>query len=374
MAPLRNVPWAALCVAFACSSVSGGEPLHDRQLNDYLDSVRKRYDLPGIAAAVVSSKGVERIGSAGVRKRGSAAAITANDRFHLGSNGKALTAALLGRLVDEKKLAWDLTVADAFPELKKSMADQVGTITLKQLLTHTSGLQGDPKVGWWSFEKRGSIRQRRMRVVRWAVGQKLHARPGARFEYSNLGYTLAAAMAERKLNQSWEQLIRKRVFEPLKMTSSGFGPPGSARTANQPWPHTEKGEPLRPGPLADNPPVVGPAGRIHCSLPDWSRFLADQLKGANGRPGILQTATYQQLHSTTVANIPYTIGAWDHIKSRRGTILAHDGSNSVNYSTALMLPKVDAAIIVVCNQGGTDAQKACGEILEKLLRGRLRKR
>ena len=83
-------------------------------------------------------------------------------------------------------------------------------------------------------------------VERWSIVTHYLSRPpalnpGVRYEYSNVGYIIAGAVAERCTGKSWEELLRSEVFTPLGMTTAGFGPPGEAgaRPADQPRAHTE---------------------------------------------------------------------------------------------------------------------------------------
>src|SRR5690606_7475590 len=95
--------------------------------------------------------------------------------------------------------------------------------------------------------------------------------PGEKHAYSNVGYTIAGAMAEKVTGVSWEDLVRREVFEPLRLAGSGFGPPASSdETLEQPRGH-------RPVLLrwkvavddkADNTPIMGPAGTVHMTLTD----------------------------------------------------------------------------------------------------------
>src|SRR5205814_9073818 len=102
-----------------------------------------RYDLPALAAAVVKDGEIIAAGAVGTRKAGAKIPVTLNDRFHLGSNTKAMTALLAGMLVDEGKLRWDSTVADLFPELVEKMDPGLKRVTIEQLLSHTSGVAAD---------------------------------------------------------------------------------------------------------------------------------------------------------------------------------------------------------------------------------------
>ncbi len=333
----------------------------DPQLNTLLEPIRKKYDLPALAAAVVNSKGLVRVGAVGVRKRGDATPVTVSDQFHLGSCTKAMTATLIARLVEEGKLDYRDTLGKTFPDLAKSMAPEMRRITLTELLSHHSGLPQPSEKGGDSVVRKGSLREQRQALLRELAGEKLAAAPGTEFVYQNRNYILAGHMAERVLDASWEDLITQKLFRPLKMTSAGFGPMASKDSVDQPWGHTANGKPVN----NDNAPVLGPAGRVHCSLADWAKFVADQIRGARGQKALLQPETYQKLHRSPFEDKPYTWGGWlggDKNPPTGHYVITHDGSNLRNYSTAWVAPDRDLAVLVVANQGGDDARKACHEV------------
>jgi CubicO group peptidase (beta-lactamase class C family) len=213
-------------------------------LNDLLEPVRKKYDLPAQAGAIVSSKGIVALGAVGVRERGSHVPVTADDKFHLGTATKAMTATMIARLVEAGKLGWDTTLEKAFADLAATMAADVGKITLLQLLSHHAGLPADLPGGWDKVPTNRRTRKQCEWVVRRVVAQKPPHRPGEKYHYSNLGYVLAAAMAEKAADASWEDLMAREVFGPLGMRTAGFGPqavrersrnPGPTKPTASPW-------------------------------------------------------------------------------------------------------------------------------------------
>lgn len=343
----------------------------EKKLAELLEPIRKRNDVPALAVGVISSIGLKYVAAVGVRKRGDKIPVTTGDLFHLGSDTKAMTATLIATLVKEKKLRWDLTLAEAFPHLKATMAKDVGGITLEQLLTHRAGLPVNAPGGWWKYAGKTTVDAQRRKCVAEVVKLKLNSKPGAKYVYSNLGYVIAAAMAERVTKEPWEQLIAERVFKPLKMTQYGFGPVGSVKNVKQPWPHNAKGVAFPPSKFTDNPPIVGPAGRVHTTIADWSRFLADQLKGAGGKDGLLKADTYKKL-LTPQSGQTYVAGGW--IALNGGRAYSHDGSNTYNYCTAWLFPSLNLGVVVVCNQGGAKAKKACHEAANDVLRQLLTQR
>jgi CubicO group peptidase (beta-lactamase class C family) len=339
--------------------------LSNDDLRAILDKARKKHGVPALGAAVVSSKGLQALAVTGTRKRGARAPVQKTDRFHLGSDTKAMTATLIAILVQKKVLSYDLTLGKAFPELAKTMSAELRDVTLQQLLSHRSGLKAN--LDWEAISTRLPIREQREKAAAQALTSKPANKPGTKFLYSNLGYVVAAVMAERATKQSWEDLLAKYLAGPLKMTTLGHGAMGHRGKLDQPLQHDEDGQPVEPGPEADNPPVMGPAGNVHCSLADWARFVADQLRGAAGKDGLLSPAAYRNLHEPANKGEEATPGGWKYLRGPGGSALTHDGSNKANYCTALLVPKLDLAVLVVCNQGPPKGQKAAIEGREEIL-------
>src|SRR5205807_7129269 len=99
------------------------------------------------------------------------------------------------------------------------------------------------------------------------------------------------------MHKTWEDLVRERLFKPLGMTSAGFGAPGKRGVIDQPRGHKESGEPVEPGPAADNPVAIGPAGIVHCTIKDWAKFIALHLEADAGQPRMLKPETFKILHT-----------------------------------------------------------------------------
>ena len=94
--------------------------------------------------------------------------------------------------------------------------------------------------------------------------------------------------------------MRKRLFQPLGMSTAGFGAMGTPGKVDQPWQHTEvdgKWTPVAPGPLSDNPPAIGPGGTVHMSLGDWAKYAIAHLQGARGESRLLKRETWRKLHT-----------------------------------------------------------------------------
>ncbi len=105
-----------------------------------LEPVCKQAAMPALGAAVICDGRLCAAGVVGVRKYGSDVKTELGDPFHIGSCTKAMTGSLIGLLVEQGKLRWDMTLEEAFPELKDTMHADYRAVTLTHLLSHRAGL------------------------------------------------------------------------------------------------------------------------------------------------------------------------------------------------------------------------------------------
>ncbi len=354
---------AGLC---RLGGAAGRDTAADGRVAEVLEPLRQKNGLPAMGGAVLTGKGLVALNVVGVRKAGTETKATTADLWHLGSDTKAMTAAMIGALVERGRLTWDTTIGDVFPDVAPAMPESVRAVTVRHLLSHRSGLPAN--VFWGLVPKTGTTRERRLAVVRMLASAKPVAAPGAKFLYSNLGYVIAGAMAEKAADASWEDLMRETLFAPLGMASAGFGGLGTPGLVDQPWPHNPDGKPEEAnGPDQDNPAVMGPAGTVHCTLEDWAKFIADELRGAHGEKALLKPGTYKELQTAPFGGT-YALG-WLVVPREwgGGSVLTHNGSNRMNLATVWMAPLRDFAVLVVTNQGGPEAAKACDEAAGALI-------
>ena len=229
------------------------------------------------------------IGCVGVRKIGSREPLRVTDQMHLGSCTKSMTATMIGTLVDAGKLSFDTTIRQVFPRAAPGFHPEFRPVTLWHLLTHRAGLPLDAH--WWDLPGKTTTDNRRNLLVSVLAEAPLF-QPGI-YAYSNVGYALAALMAEQVTGRSWEVLMRQRVFGPLDMRSAGFGSPGHPGRVDQPWGHHVTGNEIKPT-RQDNAPAYGPAGTVRCTVPDWAKFAALHLQGARGKGSLLKPATFRR--------------------------------------------------------------------------------
>ena len=338
----------------------------DEAVTSILKPIRQKFGVPAMAAALVTGDGIQFVGAVGVRKRDTEIPVTLDDLWHLGSDGKAMTSTLIARLVERGQLKWDSTLAEIFPELASQMNPEFQKATLLQLLSHRAGLPANLNLA----DYLGSdVQSLRLRAVREELAKQPQSSPGRKFLYSNLGYIIAGAVVEKITGQSWENAISNEVFNPLQMKSAGFGGTGTPGQIDQPWPHTDDGKPTAEnGPDMDNPPVMGPAGRIHCSIQDWAKFVQDQLRGARGEAGtLLKPESYQKLQTPPFGG-DYALG-WTVVQRSwaGGKALNHAGDNTMNFANVWVAPNKDFAILVCVNQSGDTAFQATDEAVGAMI-------
>jgi CubicO group peptidase (beta-lactamase class C family) len=322
----------------------------------------------GMAAVVLRGNCIMGQGVAGIRRKGAADPITVDDRFHLGSCSKAMTATLVAMLVEEGRLNWTDTLGGIFAGTIKDTHPAWEKVTLPKLLAHCAGMR---LLAHRSLRSRlgssESLPNQRLEIARYTLSRAPDSAPRAKFiwlRYSNIGYTIAGAMLEHVTGRSWEDLMRERLFLPLGITTGGFGAPGSSGKIDQPWGHSWiTGKPHDPGgPAAELPMFYAPAGLVHMTMADWAKFIAIHLRGDPANPNrqaaLLGLDTFAELHTKATAGT-YSAG-WlitraDWAKgARRGDIgrcLWHGGSNGKWACAVTIAPEIDFAVLVASNRG-----------------------
>lgn len=306
---------------------------------------------PG-ASVMVARGGDIRIGTAGVRARGSEAAIAPDDLWHIGSDTKAMTATLVARLAERGVVSWDDTVAEHLGNRVEEIHPAYRDMTFRHLLSHRSGLDANPGmlalVGFATND--APLGEQRLDYAANMLAREPAAQAEMEFLYSNAGYVIAGAMLEQVTGESWEDLIRAEVFEPLGMTSAGFGAPGSADAVDQPRGHRAGLfgglNAVAPGPRADNPPVMGPAGTVHASMSDIARFLTAHLDQPED---YLSADSWALLHTPPFGG-EYAMG-WGVGEGGR---LQHAGSNTMWFVVVAVDPVAGEVRAVGVNDGRID--------------------
>lgn len=362
--------------------------------NPALESIRAKYHLPGVAAARISPSHANPIAAraVGTRKFGNDTRLTIHDKFHLGSLTKAMTSTLVAVLISDtgNRLTWNTTVADALPDIGGIAAGHANT-TLAMLGAHFSGINdaflSEREMEFWLaiFNQTYTPVESRKLVAEKALSYEPLTTPGRNHSYSNVGYMILGHLIDTHSPNScggWEGFIQEKLWLPLGMNGCGFGPSPqrTLESIDNPWPHRPGNPdpvPVTPDRLADNPPAMGPAGTVHCTISSYAKFLSLHLDGLLGRDtSLLPAEAFEVLHtpylelvgrpgSEGIANA-YTPGAWivaEPDKRVKGRYLLHDGSNTFNYALGVLAPGVKEAYFSGTNVGGDLAATGLNEAL-----------
>jgi CubicO group peptidase (beta-lactamase class C family) len=373
---MRGATALALPGAPAAAQPAGAEPLEP-----ILAPLRTAHGLPALAAAVVREGQIVAAGATGTRRAGTDIPVTVSDRFHIGSDTKAMTATLAGIEVEAGRLGWDSTVGALFPEASASLDPGFRAVTLAQFLSHTSGLPSDDAafldlilraLGPEPGDDLNLDELRAWMLAQWGR-RPLAAAPGARFAYANMNYVIAGAMIERSAGRSWEELIVERIFTPLGLASAGLGPQSSPGRVDAPLGHARRSDgtlkPMLAGPNADVPATLAPAGAVHLSVLDFAAWAGWNAGLGRRGPPLITPATLRLLQTPRIAMSPRAGGpaapggygfGWGVVEEQfaRGPIVTHTGSNTLNLAMVMTQPAQDFALVMATNCAGPPADAA----------------
>jgi CubicO group peptidase (beta-lactamase class C family) len=382
---------AAMVLAGTALALPAPAWTQTRSLDAQIEPVRVRYGLPALAAAVVKKGEIVATAAVGVRVHGTNIRVTIDDRFHLGSDTKAMTATLAGILVDDGKLRWTSTIGEVLGADVPDMNQKLATVTLQQLLSHSSGIPSDTKDMVAIYFNTDAFDYNLAALRLRALAAWRHNEPkepqGSPFQYSNFGYIIAGAMIEKAAGVPWEQLMFEKLFAPLGLRTAGLGAQATLGKVDAPVGHQidEQGKitPMLWGAAADAPPMMGPAGTAHMSILDFARWASWNSGQGRRGPTIVTPQTLKLIHAPHVKTPrienpkpgtpqtgEYAFG-WGVVKLdwTEKPVLSHNGSNSMNLAKILVDVDKDIGIVVTTNFPEQKADAAAAEVVEALYRG-----
>ncbi|MFW6012106.1 MAG: serine hydrolase [bacterium] len=315
------------------------------------------FEVPGLAIAVVAGGETVYAQGFGHRDLEGELPMTPDTLFAVGSTTKAMTATVLGMLVDDGALDWDEPATRYLPELRLSDPMVTARITPRDLVTHRSGL---PRHDLLWYNENDTTRQE---MVARLAHLELTADLRERFQYNNLMYMTAGHLAGRLSGGTWEEVMRERLFDPLGMERTNFSVAASQENPDHALPYHETDDdaleriPFRPLDL------IGPAGSVNSSVREMSRWLRFNLAGGewDGRR-LVQPETLSDLHSphmtlpgrpspeSRVSQQAYGMG-W-MVEVYRGHRRVLHGGGIDGFTTAVVLfPDDDLGIVAFSNRG-----------------------
>lgn len=262
-APAQAVPAAAAPPA--------AKPTLDG-LDDFVTQAMKDWKVPGLAIAVVQGNKLILAKGYGYRDMEKQLPVTPNTLFAIGSITKSFTVTTLGMEMDEGKVEWDKPVRDFFPTFKLYEPELTEQVTIRDLITHRTGLPRHDLI-WYSsdFSREGLL------------GRLQYLEPSkplrTRFQYNNLMFMTAGYIAGQLNGTSWEDAVTQRIFKPLEMSGTNFSEAETQKSADFAEPY-RKGSDLKAelkripfDPQCPDRCAMGPAGEINSNVNDMSKYL-----------------------------------------------------------------------------------------------------
>jgi len=192
-------------------------PLSDAYMDSLVHASMRTFDIPGIAVGIIKDGKVILAKGYGVRSLKSGKAMDENTLFGIASNSKAFTTTALGILIDEGKLKWDDKVREYIPEFKLYSPFVTEEFTIKDLITHRSGLGlGAGDLMFWPDSNNFQLKE--------IIYNLRYLKPVSSFrtqyDYDNLLYMVAGEIVHRVSGMEWEEFIQKRILNPLGMNKT----------------------------------------------------------------------------------------------------------------------------------------------------------
>lgn len=316
-----------------------------------LDELCQLHAVPAAQLAVTQNGLLTEMAS-GVLNVDTGVEATTDSVFQIGSVTKTYTSVLVMQLVQEGRLELDQPVATLLPELRLADPESLAKVTMRHLLAHTSGIQGD------HFEDMGRGDDVLARYVNSCATLGFSHPVGATMSYCNTGLSLAGRIIEKLTDQSWDDALHTRLVEPLGLTRTVTLPEEALRFRVAYGHHTDDGG-TRLAQVWGLPRSLGPAGSICATAGEVVSFAEMHLNDgiANGGKQVLSAESVAEMQVAQVA-IPdrWTLGShwglgwilfdWD---GRR--VYGHDGNTIGQAACLRVVPDAGVAIALLSNGG-----------------------
>jgi CubicO group peptidase (beta-lactamase class C family) len=342
-----------------CAASAQAKPLQG--FDEYVARSMAAWQVPGLAVAVVRHDSVLLVKGYGVRTVGKPDKVDSRTLFAIGSASKAFTAMAVAMLVDQGKIKWDDRATNYLPELQLYDAYATHELTVRDLLTHRSGLTAADLMLFAEHMSRDSVLHQ-VRYVKPTYSFRSH------FGYSNLMYLAAGQLSARVTGTSWDSVMSRMIFAPLGMTSSNTSVTMLEHLPNVATPHAEIDDTVRTIPYF-NLDAIAPAGSINSNVLDMAQWVRFQLAGGKvAGKSLIDTAAFDETHT------PQTIvpleGFWKTViqgthlfnygmgwmlHDYKGRLVVQHGGN-IDGMTALvaMMPEEKTGIVILSNLDQND--------------------
>jgi CubicO group peptidase (beta-lactamase class C family) len=343
-------------------------PLDAAQWQGRLAALAAEHSIPGATLGIL--QGDEVIDAAyGVLNMGTGAEVTTDTLFQVGSITKVWTATAVMRLVEQGKLDLDAPIVQVLPELKLSDPKVTQAVTMRHLLTHTSGIDGDV----FTDTGRGDDCVERY-VAGLAEVPQIHPM-GATWSYCNSGFGLAGRVIEKLTGKVWDAAMRELLFTPLGLTRTVTLPEEALLHRAAVGHLAPAGQPVSPARVWQLDRSAGPAGLICSSARDVLAFVRMHLDGGVTASGerLLSNELVEQMQTEQV-RLPVTHRAdagglaWFRFGWDGHTLIGHDGNTLSQSAFLRVLPTQRLALVLLTNDGnaGDLFTDLCREVFAEL--------
>jgi CubicO group peptidase (beta-lactamase class C family) len=333
-----------------------------------IDDLMQEWAVPGLAISVVQGDDTLHQSAHGHADRDAQTPVTPDTRFPIASMSKSFTAMMIALLVEDGELEWDKPVRHYMPEFKLKDSYATEHITVRDMLSHRTGL---PRHDWSVWREDISLSE--------LIDRMQHLEFFATFRekwyYNNLMYYACAYLVEKISGQRWQDFMQQRIFAPLGMTGTNLSPfediPGFEIAQGYRAKRDEQGVPtgeqihLPFGPVTDVSP--GAAGALVSTLADVVTWLKVHVNsGRHGDEQFISANNLQQMHNPHSIMQPSAIqqhmfghniflyGLGWFIEPYRNFTLVHHGGNVEGHSTIMgFVPGPDVGVVVLTNAAGT---------------------
>jgi len=323
-------------------------------LDAWIEQEMHRWQIPGLAIAIVKDDSVVHARGFGVRRLGDPEPVDEHTLFGVASTTKAITAAALGMLVDEGRIGWDDPVIDHLPDFRLADPWVTRQVTIRDLLTHQVG------VGRITGNRLRYLPNRTRADVLRQMRHHGFERPfRSGYVYSNVMYTVAGEVVPAVSGRSWDDFMRERIFLPLCMTRSNTRVAEIGEDENAAWPHQQIEGRVQPIERRSWE-VVAPSAAVNASAREMAQWMRLHL----GEPGVyrgqrlVSERTMAEMHAPQVALggnsldgtgfSAYGLG-WSLRQHEGHWVSQHTGATDGMNTNLVLVPSANLGVVVLTN-------------------------
>lgn len=353
VAPRRGPVLAAILVALCLPPLGGREARAEAGVSrDFAPLVRRlmaRDQIPGVAVGVVERGRLVYARGFGYRDLDEHLPVTPDTLFALGSCSKGFTATAIALLADEGRIALDTPVRTYLPDF--SLEDPVasGRVTIRDILTHRSGL---PRHDFFWYQARFSRDElyHRLRFLEFAGPRH------TQWRYNSVMFVVAGRVVEKVSGESWERFVRTKMLVPLEMRRTVLSAEAMESDPNHASPYALRDGRVERISMLKHLSAIAPAGAVQSSVRDLARWITFH---ATRSPSLLGEGTWRELHRPQAempapgepeVQHPYYALGWIHESYRGHPLVIHNGAID-GYTVHLgFLPETGQGLILLMNR------------------------